>query len=90
MTWYPMCIPLIMTPINKKFMLFPLVTSSLSFGYLYSVVYGNHRKEHLENLKEQEQDKQEMSLWSSSLQDPKHPNLRSPLANFQSFVFNNK
>jgi len=83
MTWYPMCIPPIMTAINKKFMLFPLVTSSLSFGYLFSVAYGNHRKEHLENLKEQEQEQQEMSRWSSSLQDPKHPN-------FQSFVFNNK
>jgi len=76
MTW----IPIWATAINKKFMLFPLVTSSLSFGYLFSVVYGNHKKEHIENLKE---DEQEMSRWSSSLQDPTS-------LNYQPFTFINK
>ena len=74
MTWLAMWT----TP--SRVIISPLVISSLSFGYLFSVVYGNHKKEHIENLKE---DEQEMSRWSSSLQDPTS-------LNYQPFTFINK
>lgn len=81
MTW----LPIWTTAIKTKFTSFPLVISSLSFGYVASIFYGDHSKDHLENLKKEEQqaEKAEMSRWSSSLQDPTS-------LNYQPFTFINK
>lgn len=78
MTWIP-----IWTTANK-ILIYPLVIPSLSYGLFAFVAYGGHNKEVSQSL---ESEKKEMNLWSQSLCDPTSPNHRSPLANYNPFIF---
>ena len=73
MTWIPIWLK------ANKTLIAPLIVPSLSYGFFHFICQDNH----VDDVKQAEEQKEEMIRWSSTLSDPDNPN-------FNPFTFTNK